>query len=374
MPNYTSKYKLTKPLGTDLYDIEVHNRNMDIIDEALGSHGLSTYTDITQLGLTVGSETVESIVEALPNNSSLVCATGSSNADIYPDGKLGILTIVKVASSRVECKWVQRSTGATYFGNVVDGTWYGWKRVCFQFTSLTQLGITSGSETIEQIVNTLPENSNLIYSVSTSGESIYPTNYGLVTVTKLTTGRVRFEYSTTGGTLFIGMYNVGAASPWTGWKKVYTDVSQPTLDELGGIVPVEHGGTGTSGWHQALANLRAMGRLAQYYSATSAPDIDTILDSLMLIPNDYAKNCPLGGIFVYIMQVFYGGTTATSNRTQIAFPYDSDGNMGRGIAIRAYSNGKWSTWQSVPSIRNSTTDLTAGSSALPSGEVYLVYE
>lgn len=35
MPNYTSNYNLTKPLPTDLYDIEVQNGNMDKIDEAL---------------------------------------------------------------------------------------------------------------------------------------------------------------------------------------------------------------------------------------------------------------------------------------------------------------------------------------------------
>lgn len=35
MPNYTSKFNLTKPLPTDLYDVEVQNGNMDKIDEAL---------------------------------------------------------------------------------------------------------------------------------------------------------------------------------------------------------------------------------------------------------------------------------------------------------------------------------------------------
>ena len=35
MPNYTPNYNLTKPLDTELYDIEVQNKNMDIIDEVL---------------------------------------------------------------------------------------------------------------------------------------------------------------------------------------------------------------------------------------------------------------------------------------------------------------------------------------------------
>lgn len=35
MPNTTTNFKLIKPLVTDLYDIEVQNQNMDIIDAAL---------------------------------------------------------------------------------------------------------------------------------------------------------------------------------------------------------------------------------------------------------------------------------------------------------------------------------------------------
>ena len=39
MPNYTTNYNLVKPLGTELYDIEVHNGNMDKIDNALANSG-----------------------------------------------------------------------------------------------------------------------------------------------------------------------------------------------------------------------------------------------------------------------------------------------------------------------------------------------
>jgi hypothetical protein len=39
MPNYTTNYNLVKPLGSELYDIEVHNENMDKIDGALANAG-----------------------------------------------------------------------------------------------------------------------------------------------------------------------------------------------------------------------------------------------------------------------------------------------------------------------------------------------
>ena len=35
MPNYTSNYNFTKPLSTELYDIEVFNENMEKVDDAL---------------------------------------------------------------------------------------------------------------------------------------------------------------------------------------------------------------------------------------------------------------------------------------------------------------------------------------------------
>lgn len=45
--NKTTNYNLNKPEGTDFYDIEDHNDNMDIIDEALHdiSSGLDTVNE-----------------------------------------------------------------------------------------------------------------------------------------------------------------------------------------------------------------------------------------------------------------------------------------------------------------------------------------
>lgn len=44
MPNYTEKYNLTKPLPTDLYDIEVFNENMNKVENALVELDESTYS------------------------------------------------------------------------------------------------------------------------------------------------------------------------------------------------------------------------------------------------------------------------------------------------------------------------------------------
>ena len=37
MPNYTTNLNLTKPLVSELYDINVQNENMDKIDEVIGT-------------------------------------------------------------------------------------------------------------------------------------------------------------------------------------------------------------------------------------------------------------------------------------------------------------------------------------------------
>lgn len=44
MPNYTTNYKLIKPLPTELYDIEVFNDNMEKVDKGLVDLKNSTYS------------------------------------------------------------------------------------------------------------------------------------------------------------------------------------------------------------------------------------------------------------------------------------------------------------------------------------------
>ncbi|MBR6613162.1 MAG: hypothetical protein IKK84_00155 [Clostridia bacterium] len=45
-----------------------------------------------------------------------------------------------------------------------------------------------------------------------------------------------------------------------------------------------------------------------------------------------------------------------------------------GIYKRRYNSGAWSSWDCMPIVEASTTDLTAGTSTLQSGKIYLVYE
>ncbi|MDF2611357.1 MAG: hypothetical protein K0R92_2831 [Lachnospiraceae bacterium] len=136
------------------------------------------------------------------------------------------------------------------------------------------------------------------------------------------------------------------------------------------------------------------------YSDTSQIDPNTTQYSLILTNH---PNAPKTGLW-YIHTLFY--STKTTGRAQIAMSY----NAVETIYIRYFYNNVWSSWApmakeshtqaastitggtlagtitanasavsvlttaQVRNIKASTTDLTAGSSALTTGELYIVYE
>ena len=68
MPNYTTNYNLTKPLGSELYSIDVQNDNMDKIDAGLKSVEGSFSDSINQLNSSISS--LQSSVTSLDNADS----------------------------------------------------------------------------------------------------------------------------------------------------------------------------------------------------------------------------------------------------------------------------------------------------------------
>ena len=79
--------------------------------------------------------------------------------------------------------------------------------------------------------------------------------------------------------------------------------------------------------------------LAMYTgTGDEAIDPDTTLDELILTN----KNSPISGKSVYIRTVFHGGKSGTSDRAQIAIPYDEKMFVYR----RYYKNSSWSQWYS----------------------------
>lgn len=106
-----------------------------------------------------------------------------------------------------------------------------------------------------------------------------------------------------------------------------------------------------------------------YYGASASPDIDTVLDDLMLISAEYSKNCPVTGGYVLIQQFFFSSVSATSARIQIAYAFpvsSSASSIPKGMAIRRYSNGAWAEWEKIYSSGNKPTASDVG--AIPTTE------
>lgn len=95
------------------------------------------------------------------------------------------------------------------------------------YTSLAQLGITPGSETVEGIATALGDGGSIEYSVDSSyNSSIYPSygasggRLGIVRVVRLTVSRVSFEFALKADNYYspqkwLGFYSRDAG--WHGW-------------------------------------------------------------------------------------------------------------------------------------------------------------
>lgn len=138
MSTTTTKLGLLKPELTDAPpDITAMNPNWDAIDNLLGglsdNHKLVTYTALDQLGLTPGSETIATIVQAMVDNSMLQMSVGSGyNVGQYPNNGYGTLVVFKKNNSRTLLLYSYTNTEdfgfyyGSYYNN--DGTenWSGW--------------------------------------------------------------------------------------------------------------------------------------------------------------------------------------------------------------------------------------------------------
>lgn len=114
--------------GTEHELFGVHNT--DLLNEKI-RHYMKDYTDLTQIGLTLGSETIESIATNLPAYSRLYLTVGQgNNMSIYPNGNYGLLVVEKTVNSRIVFNFTNnqanRWTGV-FAINSGGNTWTDWK-------------------------------------------------------------------------------------------------------------------------------------------------------------------------------------------------------------------------------------------------------
>lgn len=277
MSTTTKNLGLVKPELTDAADITATNENWDVVDEKLhnisSTRNLKTYTTLEQLGLTNGSETIESMINAMPNFSVLQCATSSqNNMSIYPSEFGGTLIIEKSFGNRAKLTYFAQTK--EWVGHYFNNTWYGWN------LSFDEINPPTANQ-----VGALPVNGTATNSNKVNGDIL--TGQTSILDYALTLGVGTYEFSLNGA--------------------AYT----------GGDLPHSNYSYGRATIHKRADNA---------------------------------------------ITVFLWGFNISNAKVP---------------AFNQYGNNVWSGWQFIntnPEYSYGTNDLTAGTSALATGKLYFVYE
>lgn len=173
------------------------------------THRLQTYTDFSQIGITSGSETIQSISDALPSNSRLQVALTSANTNlgIYPANALQ-LTVEKTYSNRCHFTAVC-ANGVTFEGYMTASTWSGWKATFVEHNKPSGSYAGNGSTTTRTITINNVIGKVLLINSDNAGTVVWITNNGGVaklndgTLSAINASVAKFVVSGTTGTLTI---------------------------------------------------------------------------------------------------------------------------------------------------------------------------
>lgn len=241
------------------------------------------------------------------------------------------------------------------------------------YTSLEELGLDKTTATMLDIIKAIPPNSMLMYEMAQESynKEAYPKNYGSVRIYHTHHLRVSCEFDSitssanTSVERFIGngICN-GDSSLWSGWKKDFNESQPPTAADVGAR---------PNTWTPTASDVGAI---------SSDPAIRTDIPSGTDILAYFKTERPYG---YYVAK---GNSTVYSN-----CPTDATGwwffwrdvigvwamnsNDYNKTYLLQVMNGKAIGWKEIytsNNITSGTTDLTAGSSTLATGSIYLVYE
>ena len=132
---------------------------------------LKTYTSIEQLGLTIGSETIEDIANNMEDRTRLITLIFESdnNVSIYPY-RNGTLIVEKINIYRVNLKFYEDISNNVYVGTYHGEKGFtGWKRLCA--TSVADVPITY-INAFEDETYVKPTNTNLCSYYVSNGNCI----------------------------------------------------------------------------------------------------------------------------------------------------------------------------------------------------------
>lgn len=139
-------------------------------------YGIKSYIGLPPIGLEVGTETIESIVEAMPTWSEIIATVGSQcNISIYPS-TYGTLRVTKCSdNSRVIFEFVKKSSNQRWLG-VYDGSvsqsWSGWIETANPSGYLTLDGSRAMNGTIDFAAKGADYNTDSWFAIGMDNESI----------------------------------------------------------------------------------------------------------------------------------------------------------------------------------------------------------
>lgn len=201
--------------------------------------------------LTSKELTNEDLNDLVPATATFYYAAGGNSVVNNPEEgqAFGLMCYRSATGHRVQEIYTQN--GVKYLRHCtsdLNKVWTEWKALAYDaeikaklatkgtvFYKLSDIGLTTGSETIETIAKNMPVYSSLIINVGASNAAIYPNQYGVLNVTKLdTTGRVVFEYAVKSmARKYFGVYDETYTTPWTGWREfAFTDGTVDVANSL----------------------------------------------------------------------------------------------------------------------------------------------
>lgn len=232
--------------------IAFYNFISGVLSKIYGEHYKPTANDVGALPITGGTLTGALTSQQVNNGSGTFLKNhdatddyGTQITDYDSDGKWARL-YVSAKNNRVSFRRsTDEETFELYGKHNTDNLRTDANLAYKVYASLEEIGLTTGSETIANIATNLPNQSQLIFGVTASHATIYPSNYGTLIVTRSSATRIKFEFVTTGGKLFTAFYSISSnGNTWSDWKEYATTAD---LENAGAVKVVYGSYTGNDG-------------------------------------------------------------------------------------------------------------------------------
>ena len=202
------------------------------------AEGATTYTSLSQLGLTTNA-TFQDVVDALPEGGSALLGVNNftNYQTIFPyetgNDQFARVHIVKGLEdgSCMYARWFRKdgSKEAIAIFNIDDNKFSGWQMLKNQqvYTALKELGLDT-TATINDIVDAMKNGTTFTYKTDVFDYATEYENlrYATVTIIKQTANRIQiFMTDKDTGNLYIG--KMSSLNKVIGWTKVITENSDP---------------------------------------------------------------------------------------------------------------------------------------------------